>query len=101
MKNKAIIGKKGFLQEMLSSGGAVSSKRVIVLAAFILMGVGFIANTFWGFKVDASLYDSLKWIVIGGMGAVASEKFAKVIPPAPGAPTDDAPVPEGGDVAKN
>jgi len=60
---------------MLSSDGKISSKRLITLLAFILMGIGFIANLLFGYSIDSNIYDSMSWIVIGGLGFTASEQF--------------------------
>lgn len=59
-----------------SANGSVSSKRVITLLAFILCAYGFIADIY-GFKVTPSLFESMMYIVIAGLGFTASEKFAK------------------------
>jgi hypothetical protein len=63
---------------MLSDGinGSVSSKRVITLLAFIVCVYGFVADIH-GYKVTASLFDSMIYLVIAGLGFTASEKFAK------------------------
>jgi hypothetical protein len=63
---------------MLSDGcnGTVSSKRVITLLAFIICVYGFVADVH-GYKVTASLFDSMIYLVIAGLGFTASEKFAK------------------------
>ena len=63
---------------MLSDGcnGTVSSKRVITLLAFIICGYGFIADIH-GYKVTPSLFDSMIYLVIAGLGFTASEKFTK------------------------
>lgn len=66
---------KKFLINCLSSDGKISSKRLITLLAFLMMATGFIANLFWKFTIDALIYDSMKWIVIGGLGFTASEQF--------------------------
>lgn len=67
-----------WLNSMLadSANGSVSSKRVITLLAFILCAYGFIADIY-GFKVTPSLFESMMYIVIAGLGFTASEKFAK------------------------
>jgi hypothetical protein len=67
-----------WLNSMLSDGcnGTVSSKRVITLLAFIVCVYGFIADVH-GYKVTASLFDSMIYLVIAGLGFTASEKFAK------------------------
>jgi hypothetical protein len=67
---------KQFFINCLSSDGKISSKRLVTLLAFIMMCTGFIANLFWGKQIDAMIYDSMKWIVIGGLGFTASEQFA-------------------------
>ena len=63
---------------MLSDGhnGSVSSKRVVTILAFVLCSTGFIANLFWGFKIDQFIYDSMMFIVVGGIGFTGLEKFA-------------------------
>ena len=63
------------LKDMLSSGSKVSSKRVITFASFVLMGVAFLSNLFFDFKVEEFMFDSMMWIVVGGLGMVASEQF--------------------------
>lgn len=63
---------------MLADGvdGSVSSKRVVTFCAFILCAVGFIANLFWGYKIDDVIYNSMMYIVISGLGFTGLEKFA-------------------------
>lgn len=79
-----------FLMNVLSSNGKVSSKRLITLLAFLLMAVGFIGNLIWKYTIDAGIYDSVKWIVLGGLGFTASEQFGnKDVPPTPTPPTDE------------
>ena len=67
-----------FIRSMLADGvdGSVSSKRVITSLAFLLCAVGFVANMFWGFKIDAFIYNSMMYIVVGGLGFTGLEKFA-------------------------
>ena len=66
-----------FLYQMVSSKGVPSSKRIITLFAFMLMATGFISNLFFNLMIDEFIYDSMKWIVIGGLGFTASEQFAR------------------------
>lgn len=68
----------GFLIKMLSGEGEEnpSSKRVITLLAFLLLASGFIAETFFEKKVNPQTFDTIMYIVIGGLGFTASEKFA-------------------------
>lgn len=59
-----------------SDNGSISSKRVITLVCTLLMAVGFIANMFYGFKVDEHIFDSIMMVVIAGVGVTGIEKFA-------------------------
>ena len=65
-----------WLNSMLSDGcnGTVSSKRVITLLAFLICAFGFIADIF-GKQITPSLFDSMIYLVIAGLGFTASEKF--------------------------
>jgi hypothetical protein len=64
---------------MLSGEGETnpSSKRVITLLAFLLLAVGFLAELFFEKKVSAQTFDAMMYIVLGGLGFTASEKFTK------------------------
>lgn len=66
------------IKSMLSDGenGSVSSKRVVTFLAFLLCAVGFIANLFWNYKIDEFIYNSMMYIVVGGLGFTGLEKFA-------------------------
>ena len=67
-----------WLRSMVSDGinGTVSSKRVITILAFLLCGYAFVADIH-GYKVSPSLFESMIYLVIAGLGFTASEKFAK------------------------
>jgi len=67
------------LIKMLSGEGEnnPSSKRVITFLAFLLLATGFIAEMFFERKVNHSTYETMMYIVIGGLGFTASEKFTK------------------------
>ena len=69
----------GFLIKMLSGEGETnpSSKRVITFLAFLLCGAGFIAEMFFEKKVNPTTYEYMMYIVLGGLGFTASEKFTK------------------------
>ena len=54
----------------------ISSKRVITLGAFILMGIAFLVDLITDFTIKEELFDSMSYIVIGGLGITASEHFA-------------------------
>jgi hypothetical protein len=62
---------------MLSGEGEQnpSSKRVITFLAFILLATGFIAELFFEKKLNPQSYDVIMYIVLGGLGFTASEKF--------------------------
>ncbi len=67
------------IRGMLSDGtdDNLSSKRVVTFLAFVLCGIAFIANLFWGLKIDAVLFEGMMYIAIAGLGLTASEKFAR------------------------
>jgi hypothetical protein len=56
---------------------SLSSRRVITLLAFVLCSIAFLANLFWGFKIDQFIYESMMYIVLGGLGVIVAEKFTK------------------------
>ena len=62
---------------MLSGEGEnnPSSKRTITFLAFLLLATGFIAEMFFEKRVNPQTYDTMMYIVIGGLGFTASEKF--------------------------
>jgi len=68
----------GSIKSMLADSvdGSVSSKRVVTFLAFLLCSVGFVANMFWGFKIDEFIYNSMMYIVVGGLGFTGLEQFA-------------------------
>lgn len=68
-----------FFAKMLSGEGEQnpSSKRVITFLAFLLLATGFLAEMFFERKVNPTTYEYMMYIVIGGLGFTASEKFVK------------------------
>ena len=66
-----------FLAKMLSGEGEnhPSSKRMITFLAFLLLATGFIAEMFFEKKVNPQTFDTMMYIVLGGLGFTASEKF--------------------------
>jgi len=70
------------LKSMIADGhdGSISSKRVITFICVFLMTLAFIANLFWGYKVDEFMYNSVMYVVIAGLGATGLEKFAPKAP---------------------
>lgn len=70
------------LRGMIADGhdGSVSSKRVITFLCTFLMALAFVANLFWGYKIDEFMYNSVMYVVIAGLGATGLEKFAPKAP---------------------
>lgn len=68
-----------FINKMLTGEGDdnPSSKRVITFLAFLLIATGFIAELFFERKVNPQTFDTLMYIVLGGLGFTASEKLVK------------------------
>jgi uncharacterized protein with PQ loop repeat len=58
-----------------SHDSTISSKRVISFVAFILCSIAFIANLFWGYKVDNFMFESMIYLAMVGISATAVEKF--------------------------
>jgi len=71
-----------FLVKMLSGESETnpSSKRVITFLAFILVAIGFLAELFFEKKVSPQTFDAMMYIVLGGLGFTASEKFTRKVP---------------------
>ena len=68
------------LNGMMSEGdGKLSNKRVITILSTIMLIVAFVANMFFGYKVDDNIIDAIMFVIIGGMGATGMEKFATKI----------------------
>lgn len=67
---------KKILMSILTSDGKISSKRFITLMAFVLMAFGFLMNMLLKYTVDANIFEALEWVVLGGLGFTASERFS-------------------------
>ncbi len=67
----------GLIVKMLSGEGEnnPSSKRVITFLAFVLVAIGYIAEMFFEKRVNPQTFEMLMYIVLGGLGFTASEKF--------------------------
>lgn len=52
-----------------------SSKRFITFLAFLLLATGFIAELFFEKKLNPQTLDVIMYIVLGGLGFTATEKF--------------------------
>jgi len=68
-----------WLHTLLEDGDnhSLSSRRVITFLAFVLCAIAFLANLFWGFKIDQFIYESMMYVVLGGLGVIVAEKFTK------------------------
>lgn len=66
-----------FLIKALSGEGESnpSSKRLITFLAFLLLATGVIAELFFERKLNPQTLDAIMYIVLGGLGFTASEKF--------------------------
>lgn len=53
----------------------ISSKRVITCLAFLLMAIGYCVDLFTDLSPSVELFDSMSYIVLGGLGFTASEAF--------------------------
>jgi hypothetical protein len=64
---------------MLTDGtdDGISSKRVVTLLAFVLCAAGFSGDLIWNLDVKDTIYESMMYIAIAGLGFTASEKFTK------------------------
>jgi hypothetical protein len=71
-----------FLIKMLSAESETnpSSKRTITFLAFLLLAVAFFSELFFEKKVSTQTFDAITYIVLGGLGFTASEKFVKKDP---------------------
>lgn len=63
---------------MLQDGidGSLSSRRVITFLAFLLCAIAFIANMFFGYKVETYMFEGMIYIAMAGLGATVAEKFS-------------------------
>ena len=68
---------KSFMIQMLTAEGEQqpSSKRFITFLAFLLLATGFIAELFFEKKLNPQTLDAIMYVVLGGLGFTATEKF--------------------------
>lgn len=66
-----------FLKECLSSGSKISSKRVVTIVSFALMGIGFLVDLFTDLTISENVFSAMEYIVIAGLGFTATEGFTK------------------------
>jgi len=71
---------KDIITQLFSANGKISSKRVVTIAAFILMSIGFISNLYWKFTIDPAIYKSMETIIEAGMLTIVAERFSKQSP---------------------
>lgn len=66
------------ISTMLCDGidGSLSSRRVVTFLAFSLCATAFIANLFFGMKIEQFIFDSMSYIAMAGLGATVAEKFS-------------------------
>jgi hypothetical protein len=70
--------------------GVPSSKRYVALICLIVVIIGFMANLFWGYKVDQFVFDGIRDIGVTGLGFTGLEKFSKKSPSEPD--SDESPI---------
>ena len=74
------MAKSNWVIECLSSGSKISSKRVAMFVALITLVICVLVELFTDFAVSTNTMNTLMWLVGFGIGATASEKFAKKTP---------------------
>ena len=63
--------------DCLSSGSKISSKRVVTAIATILLVVCTISELYFKYTVSINTFNSIMYVIVGGLGMTASEKFSK------------------------
>jgi len=63
--------------DCLSSGSKISSKRVVTAIATILLVVCTISELYFKYNVSINTFNSIMYVVVGGLGMTASERFSK------------------------
>lgn len=67
---------KQFIIALFSDKGSVSSKRFVTILTTCALVVVVFVNLFTGKTVTDIIFNGLLTVVLGGLGVVASEKFA-------------------------
>lgn len=62
---------------MLSEGSKISSKRVITFLGALMLFICVMVELFTSKEVSKNTFDSLMYLVGGGMLTVVAEKFSK------------------------
>jgi hypothetical protein len=81
VQTKPAYNVKSLLEDGID--GSLSSRRVITFIAMLLCSTAFIANLFFHYKMDDFIFNSMTYIVLGGLGSTVAEKFAPAITPPP------------------
>lgn len=67
-----------FLSSIFSDqNGQKSSKRLIAFLAFVCLSIAFLISMFYEIKLPLYMWDSMMYIVAGGIGFTTIEKFSK------------------------
>lgn len=56
--------------------GSLSSRRIVTFLAFLLCATAFLANLFFGMKIEEFIFNSMSYIAMAGLGATVAEKFS-------------------------
>ena len=68
-----------FFRKLVAPKTDVSSKRVIgIISALAIIVIAFI-DLFTDFNITDYVFDGLVWLSLGGLGFIATEKFADAI----------------------
>ena len=66
-----------YIKRLVSDqNGTPSSKRFVAILCTFLMAIAFIANLFFGYKIDEFIFNAIMYVVIGTLGITGVEKFA-------------------------
>jgi len=71
------MGFRKDFRDMMSSGGKISSKRVVTLVAFLLVTIAFVANLGWSVVMDANVLTGMINVVFAGLGVTVGEHLLK------------------------
>jgi hypothetical protein len=71
------MNKNNFLIEMLSNGGRISSKRVVLFLGCLLFLIAVLVELFTPLQVSENTQDALVYLIGISTAGVAAEKFGK------------------------
>lgn len=69
--------KKAFREFFIGVNEQFSSKRLITFISVLLMILAFVCDLFFGLSVPEWMFSNVVYIVISGLGFVASEQFGR------------------------